>query len=217
MASFGARRRVRRFESMEIALLLALVCSLTAHAQQRFVSRDLNFSLATPTGWTWSRLSQAAGVWLVDSASGERFTVTVSPPGKTVIDEAWMLEIMQAVQKDATAHGERIEQLRFTRRTAPIYPSFTYGYDRVSHDGHRTHVDGYLAAAGRVYALQYASAARGASDQFRAFIDSFQIADKFESQRAARGAGAETMKSFVAAMSTPLGRPVAPNTETIGH
>jgi hypothetical protein len=198
--------------------LLVLLAALSASAQERFISRDLNFSVATPGGWSWSRLSEGAGVWLVAAGDGERFTVTVSPPGKTVIDEAWILDMMRAVQKDASQHAERVEQLHFTRRTAPIYPSFVYGYDRVTRDGRRTHVDGYVAAAGRVYALQYASAARAAGDRFRAFIDSFQIADKFESQRAARSSGgADTLKSFASAMAAPLGRAVAPNTETIGH
>src|SRR5215212_8689116 len=89
------------------------VCTAAAPAQDRFVARDLNFSVATPGGWIWSRLSEGAGVWLVDSNGGERFTVTVSPPGKTVIDEAWILDMMRAVQKDAASHAERIEQLRF--------------------------------------------------------------------------------------------------------
>ena len=204
---------------MRKALIASLfVLSAAAHAQERFLSRDLNFSLATPAGWSWSRLSEGAGVWLVSSAHGERFSVTVSPPGKTIIDEAWILEMVRAVERDAAAHGERVEQLRFTRRTAPIYPSFLYGYDRVTPDGRRTHLDGYVAAAGRVYALQYASASRAAGDEFRAFVNSFQIADKLESQRAARAAGgAETLRSFAEALASPLGRSIAPNTDTIGH
>ena len=62
MGSFGARRR--SFERLSAAALVAAAIGLAASAQERFVSRELNFSIATPAGWSWSRLSQAAGVWL---------------------------------------------------------------------------------------------------------------------------------------------------------
>jgi hypothetical protein len=201
-------------------LALLVFAASAAVAQDRFVNRDLNFSVATPAAeWKWERLSAAAGVWLVTNAqSTERFSVTVSPPGRMSIDEQWMFEMKRFVQRDAQAHSETIEGFRFSRRTAPIYPSFTYAYDRVAADGKRSYVDGYVAAVGRVYALQYASAARASATEFQSFIDSFQIADKFESQRAGRSAGAATtMQSMISAIGAPVGRVVAPNTEVIVH
>ncbi|HKO56739.1 MAG TPA: hypothetical protein VJ276_12765 [Thermoanaerobaculia bacterium] len=201
-----------------LAALLMFAAS-AAVAQERFVNRDLNFSVATPAAeWKWERLSAAAGVWLVTDARGERFSVTVSPPGKMSIDEQWIFEMIRFVQRDAQAHAEKIEGFRFSRRTAPIYPSFTYAYERVTADGRRSYVDGYVAAVGRVYALQYASGARTAMTEFRTFVDSFQVADKFESQRAGRAAGAaQTMQSMISALGAPVGRVVAPNTEVIVH
>lgn len=199
---------------------LLLFAALTASAQERFVNRDLNFSVATPAAeWKWERLSTGAGVWLVtDPQRAERFSVTVSPPGRMSIDEQWMFEMIRFVQREAQAHSEKIEGFRFSRRTAPIYPSFTYAYERVAADGKRSYVDGYVAAVGRVYALQYASPARAAVTEFRSFIDSFQVADKFESQRAGRSAGAaQTMQSMISAIGAPVGRVVAPNTEVIVH
>lgn len=202
-----------------LAVLFLLVAT-AATAQNRFVNRDLNFSLATPApGWKWERLSTAAGVWLVTGSHGERFTVTVSQPGQMIIDDQWMMGMMRSVQRDALTRTETIENFRFVRRTAPVYPSFSYEYERVAADGKRSYVDGYVAAVGRVYALQYASTERGAMPQFQTFIESFQVADKFESLRAGRAGGAATgaIQGMMSAMAAPVGRTVAPNTEVIVH
>jgi hypothetical protein len=201
-------------------LALMFLAAASATAQDRFVNRDLNFSVVPPAAdWKWDRLSSGGGVWVITNPQRtERFSVTTFAAGKMTIDEQFMLEMMRSVQRDAVLHSEKAENFRYARRTAPVYPSFTYTYDRVGADGKRLYIEGYVAAVGRVYALQYASTARAAKDEFQAFVSSFQVADKFESLRAGRSSGAATsMQSMMTAMAAPIGRVVAPNTEVIVH
>jgi len=195
-----------------------LVIALPLAAQSRFTNRDLNFSVSTPGSlWRWST-NTSDGAWVVTSSDGERFSISVSSPGHARIDESWMGELLRTVNRDALAHGERIEGFRQTRATSPIFPSFNYAYTRVTRDGKKTFVDGWVAAAGRIYALQYASHARESLGEFRAFVESFQIADKFESQRAARGAaGSSPVAGAPPLMTDVLGRPIAPNSIPTSH
>lgn len=200
--------------------LLVFVAAGAVSAQERFVNRDLNFSVVAPAAdWKWDRPSSRGGVWVVTNPQRtERFSVTALAAGKMTIDEQFMLEMMRSVQRDAALHAEKAENFRYVRRTAPVYPSFTYNYERVGADGKRLYVEGYVAAVGRVYALQYASTARGAADQFQSFVSSFQVADKFESLRAGRSAGGATnVQGMMSAMAAPVGRVIAPNTEVIVH
>ncbi len=192
--------------------VVVFLTALPLAAQSRFTNRDLNFSVTPPdASWHWTSIADD-GTWIATSPDGERFSVSVSAPGRARIDEAWMGELLRSAYRDALSHGERIEEFRQSHATSPIHPSFNYSYTRVARDGKRTYVDGWVAAAGRVYALQYASRARESLGAFRAFVESFQVADKFESQRAARGAAGTGPVLGAPPLATDvLGRPIAPN------
>lgn len=198
--------------------VVAMLTALPLAAQSRFTNRDLNFSVTPPdASWRWTSMSDDAA-WIATSPDGERFSVSVSAPGRARIDEAWMGELFSTAFRDALSHGERVQEFRQSRATSPIYPSFSYSYTRVARDGKRTYVDGWVAAAGRVYALQYASHARESLSAFHAFVESFQVADKFESQRAARGAaGSGPIAGAPPLMTDVLGRPIAPNSLPSAH
>lgn len=201
---------------------LLLIASLLIVAampvqQTRFVDRDLNFSVDTPANeWRWKQLGDHAS-WVVTAPDGERFSVSVSGPGVARIDEAWMGELLRSVHRDASSHGDRIEDFQQLRATSPIFPSFSYSYTRIDKNGKRSFVDGWVAAAGRVYALQYASYARQSLGTFRAFVESFQVVDKFESQRAARGASTNGVTGAPPLLTDVLGRPIAPNSAPPVH
>ena len=206
-----------------IIVLLLFTASLAA--QDRFINRDLNFSVLTPaTEWKWGQvprkdLGGCDGIIVVTNPRGEQFSVSVSPTGKFRLDENTVYELQSTIRRDASDAGYRIADFHHIRSTSPIFPSYTYSYTRVGKDGKISYVDGYLAAANRIYTIQYASDTRGSIDDFRKFVSSFQIADKFEAQR---GTGGPAMSPFGglpgASMKTALGQPMAPNAlEPITH
>jgi len=181
----------------------------TAAAQERFVNRELNYSVVAPDGWHWSALEDKQ-TWVAQGPRGERFTVYASAATRARIDETWLTELLPSIARDAASYGGHIEHFLQKRATAPIFPSVRYAFTRVDAGGHPTFVDGYVACAGRLYSIEYASQSREALPEFWTFVRSFQIADKFASQRAARASQAETQ------LRTPgttdvLGRPLAPN------
>jgi len=207
-----------------IIALLLFATSLTA--QDRFVDRDLNFSVLAPaTEWKWAQVPRKSlggcdGIIVVTHPSGAQFSVSVSPTGKFRLDENTIYELQSTIRRDASDAGYRVSEFHHIRSTSPIFPSYTYSYTRVGKDGKVSYVDGYLAAVNRVYTIQYASDTRGSIDDFRKFVASFQIADKFEAQR---GTGGPAISPFGgglpgAAMKTALGQPMAPNAlEPIRH
>ena len=204
-----------------IALLL-FTTSITA--QDRFINRDLNFSIATPASdWKWSSLPQRElggcdGIVYVTSPRGERFSISVTPTGKFKIDDNLLYEIQSTVRRDAAEAGYSIGEFHHVRSTSPIFPSYSYSYTRIDKDGRVMYVEGYLAAVNRVYTIQYASDSRRSLDEFKRFVASFQIADKFEAQRGQGGPATSPFAALSGAMKSALGQPLAPNEmEPIRH
>lgn len=178
--------------------------------QTRFVAPEANFSVSVPAGWSWSAAPEK-WTWSAVSPRGDRFTI--QSPGSTTrkVDDVWLRETLPRMARDAGAHRDRIEHLTHMRATAPLFPSVRYAYTRVGSDGTRTFVDGWFATSGRVYAIQYASSSRELLPEFWSFVRSFQVVDKFASQRTARASQASVRPSGVPAATDVLGRPIGPN------
>jgi hypothetical protein len=200
-----------------VPILLAAL-ALPATAQVRYVSREANFSIAAPAGWTWSASSQTQ-TWSAIGPRGDRFTVRSEPrPATQRVPDVWLRVMLPAIARDATAHGERIEHVMHASASAPVFPSIRYAYTRVGKDGRRTFVDGYVAAPGGVYTIQYTSVSREFLPEFWSFVRSFQIVDKFASQRTARASQASiTPVAINKGASDVLGRPLGPNQVGCGH
>jgi hypothetical protein len=198
-------------------LIALLLLASPLVAQDRFVNRDLNFSVATPDPhWQWARVSRdylggLDGILVVTSPRGEQFSVSVSPTGNFRLDDNALYELRSTVRRDGEEKGYTVSDFHHVRSTSPIFPSYTFSYTRVHKDGKVSYVDGYLAAANRIYTIQYSSEARSSLDEFKRFVDSFQIADKFEAQRSVRGQAVSPFGGMPTAMSTALGQPLAPN------
>lgn len=189
-------------------LLLFALTAVPLAAQERFVNRELNYSVVAPAGWRWS----AAGAAMVaHGPRGERFTVYASAPSATRIDESWLKELLPALARDANANSARIEHYMQRRATSPIFPSVRYAYTRVDADGKKTFVDGWVACSGRIYSLEYSSPSRESLPEFQNFVRSFQIVDKFASQRGVRASQAQSGLKSPAAATDILGRPIGPN------
>src|SRR6185295_11523754 len=118
-------------------------------AQERFVNRDLNYSVVAPSGWRWSALEDKQ-TWVAQGPRGERFTVYASAATRARVDETWLTELLPSIARDAAAYGGRIEHFMQKRATAPIFPSVRYAFTRVGGDGRQTFVDGYVACSGRL-------------------------------------------------------------------
>jgi hypothetical protein len=199
------------------ALIALFLLAAPLAAQDRFVDRNLNFSVLTPDAqWQWSQVQRAylggcEGIVVTTNPHGEQFTISVSPAGRFRLDENTLYELRSTVRRDAEASGYTIADFHHIRSTSPIFPSYTYSYTRVGKDGKVSYVDGYVAAVNRVYTIQYASNARGSIDEFKKFVSSFQIADKFEAQRSPQGPAISPFGGLPGAMKTALGQPLAPN------
>ncbi|HYI10348.1 MAG TPA: hypothetical protein VEK57_14910 [Thermoanaerobaculia bacterium] len=193
-----------------LVLLLVMVSAVAAGAQERFVNRDLNYSVIAPSGWRWTEVAKGQ-TWVAQGPRGERFTVYASQPSTSRIDESWLKELLPALARDAGAHSARIEHYMQKRATSPIFPSVRYAYTRVAADGKKTFVDGWVACSGRIYSLEYSSPSRESMPEFQSFVRSFQIVDKFASQRSARASQAQQGLKNGGAATDILGRPIAPN------
>ena len=209
---------------MRRLVIALLVFATSISAQDRFINRNLNFSVATPASdWKWSsvpekELGGCDGIVYVTSPRGDRFSISVTPTGKFKIDDSLLYEIQSTVRRDAAEAGYRIGEFHHIRSTSPIFPSYSYSYTRIGKDGKVMYVEGYLAAVNRVYTIQYASDSRGSLDEFKRFVASFQIADKFEAQRGTSGPATSPFAALSGAMKSALGQPLAPNEmEPIRH
>ncbi|MCU1350754.1 MAG: hypothetical protein JWO56_3784 [Acidobacteria bacterium] len=190
------------------------------NAPARLVRNDLNFSMVTPArGWKWETMpanKDGAIVLTVGDGRGERFSVSASVIGYVRIDDHWMYDLRQDLNRDARQNDYQITDFRWSRRGSPLFPSFGYSYTRHDkRDGSVSYVDGYVGAGNRVYMIQYASASRGMLKQFDEFVGSFQVVDKMEAQRqvALPGGGSQGTYPGMSAigMAAALGRPIAPN------
>ena len=211
---------MRTFRHVIALLLLATPLA----AQNRFLDRTLNFSVATPDAqWQWGQVPRAnlggcEGIVVTTSPQGEQFTISVSPTGRFRLDENTLFELRSTIRRDAEEQGYHVTDFHHIRSTSPIFPSYSYSYTRVAKDGKKSYVEGYLAAVNRVYTIQYASDTRNLLDDFKRFVSSFQIADKFEAQRGIGGPAISPFGGLPGAMKTALGQPLAPNAlEPIRH
>jgi hypothetical protein len=190
--------------------------ALPLAAQERFLDRTLNFSAQAPApDWQWAHLPETKlggndGIIVVTNPKGEQFSVSVSPLGQFRLDEETIYELQTTIRHDAATLGYTISDFHRVRSTAPIFPSYTFSYTRIGKDGKVSYVDGYIAAVNRIYTIQYSSESRGSLDDFKRFVASFQIADKFEAQRGG-GAAISPFGGMPLAMHTALGQPLAPN------
>ena len=201
-----------------ILLAVAGIGALPATAQVRYVSREANFSIAAPAGWTGSASSQTQ-TWRAIAPRGDRFPVrSETRPATQRVPDGWLRVMLPAIARDATAHGERIEHVMHASASAPVFPSIRYAYTRVGKDGRRTFVDGYIAAPGAVYTIQYTSVSREFLPEFWSFVRSFQIVDKFASQRTALASQASiTPVAINKGASDVVGRPLGPNQTGCGQ
>lgn len=222
--AFAAPAAVLLLALASAPLLAADAANSAAAAPARLVRNDLNFSMITPArGWKWETMppnKEGATVLTVTDGRGERFSVSASVIGYVRIDDQWMYDLRQDLNRDARANGYVISDFRWARRGSPLFPSYGYSYvRREKKDGTVSYVDGYVGAGNRVYLIQYASANRAMLRQFDEFVGSFQVVDKMEAQRqvplpggGARGAypGMSTL-----GMAAALGRPIAPNATSV--
>ena len=198
-----------------VIALLALAMPLAA--QERFIDRNLNFSVLTPApDWKWAQVERThlggcEGIIVASNPRGEQFSISVTPTGKFRLDENVVYELRSTILRDGANSGYRVADFHYVRSTSPIFPSYSYSYSRIGKDGTVSYVDGYLAAVNRVYTIQYASASRGSIDDFKRFVASFQIADKFEAQRGMGGPAVSPFGGLSGAMKTALGQPLSPN------
>jgi hypothetical protein len=198
-------------------VIALLVLALPLAAQDRFVDRNLNFSVRTPAPeWKWAQVERThlggcEGIIVVSNPRGEQFSISVTPTGKFRLDENVVYELRSTIARDGANAGYRVADFHYVRSTSPIFPSYTYSYARIGKDGKVSYVDGYLAAVNRVYTIQYASESRSSLDDFKSFVSSFQIADKFEAQRGMGGPAVSPFSGLSGAMKTALGQPLSPN------
>ena len=194
-----------------LVALVALLVPVVVSAQDFFTSRELNLSVAQlPFEKSWTMLP-GDGRLLATSESGEQFTIWASPDPISVVDDRWVASLLRTAAKRAAASGSRLEAVRISPASKPVARSYHFAYAIVGPTGERTLVDGYTAAAGRAYVLQYVSRDRRSQALFRSLVSSFRIHDKLESYR---GGGANTAPPVSAGMlSAPVGRPIAPNGE----
>lgn len=221
---------MRRALAVPAALLLLVAAaplvaadsssSSTASSPARLVRNDLNFSMITPArGWKWETEpanKDGATVLTVSDGRAERFSVSASSIGYVRIDDHWMYDLRQDLNRDARENGYQIADFRWSRRGSPLFPSYGYSYTRRDkRDGSVSYVDGYVGAGNRVYMIQYASANRAMLRQFEEFVGSFQVVDKMEAQRQLPlpGGGSQGTYPGMSAigMAAALGRPIAPN------
>ena len=198
--------------SRHLGFLVAVLIPIGLSADEFFISRELNFSVAQlPFEKSWTMLPGDSRV-LATSDSGEQFTIWASPDPISVVDDRWVASLLRTAAKRAAATGSRIEAVRISPASTPVAHSYHFAYAIVGRTGERTLVDGYTAAAGRAYVLQYVSRDRASQALFRSLVSSFRIHDKLESYR---GGGASTAAPASASMlPAPVGRPIAPNADT---
>jgi hypothetical protein len=194
-----------------LVVLVAVLVPLLLSAEELFTSPELNVSVAQlPFEKSWAMLP-GDGRLLATSESGEQFTIWASPDPVAVVDDRWVAALLRTAAKHAAASGSRIEAVRISRASRPVAQSFHFAYTIVGRSGERTLVDGYTAAAGRAYVLQYVSRDRRSQALFQSLVSSFRVHDKLESYR---GGGAKPAPPVSAIMlSAPVGRAIAPNTD----
>jgi hypothetical protein len=197
--------------SRHLAVLVAVLMPAVAAAADFFTSRELNFSVAQlPFEKSWAMLPGDSRV-LATSDTGEQFTIWASPHPIAVVDEKWVASLLRTAAKRAAASGSRIEAVRISPASTPVAHSYHFAYAIVGANGERTLVDGYTAAAGRAYVLQYVSRDRASHALFRSLVSSFRIHDQLETYR---GGGTSTGAAVSASMlPMAMGRPIAPNSE----
>jgi len=193
-----------------VAVLVFSLLSISTAAQERFVNRALNWSAVAPQGWQWSEV-RPNQTWVARGPRGERITVYASAATRARVEESWLTELLPSINRDAAADGAQIRHYMQRRATAPLFPSLRYSYTRVSADGKQTFIDGYVACSGRMYSLEYSSPSRESLPEFQAFVRSFQIVDKFASQRGARASQAASGLPQNGTATDVLGRPLGPN------
>jgi hypothetical protein len=202
---------------MRRLLIVTFLFASSIAAQQRYIHRELNFSVATPAqDWQWQQVNRdhlagCDGILVVTSPRGERFSVTVSPTGRYLLDEQTVTDILDGARRDGMQSGYKVADFSHIRSTSPVFPSYTYSYTRVGKDGKTSYVDGYIAAANRIYTIQYSSSERTSLDDFKRFVSSFQIADKFEAQRSVGGPAVSPWGGLPGTMQNALGQALAPN------
>jgi hypothetical protein len=194
-----------------LVVLVAVLAPVVLSAEDLFTSRELNVSVAQlPFEKSWTMLPGDSRL-LATSESGEQFTIWASPDAVAAVDDRWVASLLRTAAKHAAASGSRIEAVRISPASAPVARSYHFAYTIVGPGGERTLVDGYTAAAGRAYVLQYVSRDRRSQALFRSLVSSFRVHDKLESYR---GGGTGSAPPVSARMlSAPVGRPIAPNTE----
>ncbi|HEV7766806.1 MAG TPA: hypothetical protein VGQ76_17535 [Thermoanaerobaculia bacterium] len=194
-----------------LASVFVVLVTLSATAQVRLLCPEANFSIAAPAGWTWEA-APASQRWSVVGPRGDRFTVHIVPSASQKVPEIWIRGMLPGIARDAATRGERIEHVMHASASAPVFPSIRYAYTRVAKNGQRTFVDGYVAARGQTYAIEYTSVSREFLPEFWSFVRSFQVLDKFASQRTARASQAAVTPAAVARKASDvLGRPLGPN------
>ena len=203
--------RSRLLVALVAVLLVAVLAPVVLSAEDLFTSRELNLSVAQlPFEKSWTMLP-GDGRLLATSESGEEFTIWASPDPIPVVDDRWVASLLRSAVRRAAASGSRIEAVRISPASKPVARSYHFAYTIVGRNGERTLVDGYTAAAGRAYVLQYVSRDRRSQALFRSLVSSFRIHDKLESYR---GGGANSAPPVSAGMlSAPVGRAIAPNAE----
>jgi hypothetical protein len=201
-----------------LVVLVAVLVPGVLSAEELFTSRELNVSVAQlPFEKSWTMLPGDSRL-LATSDSGEQFSIWASPDPIPAVDDRWVASLLRTATKHAAASGSRIEAVRISPASSPVARSYHFAYTIVGRTGERTLVDGYTAAAGRAYVLQYVSRDRRSQKLFRSLVSSFRIHDKLESYR---GGGANSAPPVSARLlSAPVGRAIAPNTDppvTVPH
>jgi hypothetical protein len=145
----------------------------------RLVARDANFSIETPSGEVqWSRsITSSGGVsYAARVSEGVIFRIIVTGSGNAFRnDSSSMGEFRDGLTSSMLKGGMAVEDFNFHAVSQPLDPSHTYSCRLRRADGTILEMDGYLAAAGRIYNLQYISAGRDRLAQFRRFVSSLRL------------------------------------------
>jgi hypothetical protein len=145
----------------------------------RLVAKDANFSIETPSGEVrWSRtVTSSGGVsYAARVSEGVIFRIIVTGSGSAFRnDSSSMGEFRDGLTSSMLKGGMAVEDFSFHAVSQPLDPSHTYTCRLRRADGTMLDMDGYLAAAGRIYNLQYISVGRDRLAQFRRFVSSLRL------------------------------------------
>jgi len=143
-------------------------------------SEDLNFRLTAPEGWSWEEDRPARQpadqryVFIARLDQRNFFRVMVRARNLYENSERSIAEFLDGTKSGSAKSGMTMVHAGYGQRITQAGAGYDYSYDLQFPAG-VAHVDGYLLAADRLYNLQSTSAHREHLEEFRRFVDSFEL------------------------------------------